>query len=174
MKKVVAFLIALVLTCMLPLAGALADGSKVFTFELNEALKLMCEFQYEYDADLMIVSVLEISNPYPIARAGYQYKDATYSKYFYIISTGEKVAEYSLTANFRYDTAAALAECRSTSTASKSLKTGWTISRLSTVDNVSPALGAGRGDFTLYYNGNEANTDSIVIYCDHKGTITNS
>lgn len=34
------------------------------------------------------------------------------------------------------------------------------------------ALGAGRGDYSLYYNGNINNTDTIVIYCDHNGVIT--
>lgn len=91
---------------------------------------------------------------------------------FIIISSGEKVAEYTLTANFRYDKDNELAECRSTSYTANSVVNKWTVSGASCVDNVTSALGAGRGDYSLYYNGNINNTDTIVIYCDHNGVIT--
>lgn len=173
MKKTYAFLIALVVLSLLPITNALASNITLSAYTSGDVSTI--DYDYDYDSDLLTISVFEIFTPYTIERiAGYQYKSATHSKYFYIISTGEKVAEYSLTANFRYDTDAELAECRSTSTTGNSEKTGWSITRTSDIDNVNPALGAGRGDFTLFYNSEVNNTDTIIIYCDHEGTITKS
>ena len=78
----------------------------------------------------------------------------------------------NILANFRYDKDNELAECRSTSYTANSVVNKWTVSGASCVDNVTSALGAGRGDYSLYYNGNINNTDTIVIYCDHNGVIT--
>ena len=63
----------------------------------------MTEVDYDYESGIYSVSVLEVSVlDVRVRGSGYVYKSATHSKYFYIISSGEKVAEYTLTANFRF------------------------------------------------------------------------
>ena len=108
--------------------------------------------------------------------ASWTYKDYTRSKYFYLIDTGEKVANYSLTATFRYD-GASLAECRGTQTDNESLNSSWKVTGIATVDNPSDYLGGAVGNFTLYKKGllgnwSENNSDEIRIWCDHKGVIS--
>ena len=171
MKKVITILALISMLFSVQTTTALAAGTDRTTCML---VSEMTTVDYDYTSDVYCVSVFSIYSMPTEKASGYQYKSATHSKYFYIISTGEKVAEYSLTANFRYDKDVEKAECRSTSTTGKSLVSGWTISRLSCVDNVSSALGAGRDDYSLYKDGTLNNTDTIYIYCDHNGKITKS
>lgn len=169
-KCALIFALLLLIPCMSIVASATMTDSNLQLLESETV-----EYDYDYDNDVYVKTVFQVYGSYgPRATSGYQYKNATHSKYFYIISTGEKVAEYTLTAYFRYDESAELAECRSTSTTGSSLVDGWSIQRASCVENVTAALGAGRGDYELYKNNNLNTTDTIVIYCDHTGKITKS
>lgn len=106
----------------------------------------------------------------------WSYKDYTSSKHFYIIETGERVANYSLTATFRYDDEE-LAECRGTQTQYESLDDSWKIEGIATIDNAGEHLGGAVGNFTLYKKNLwgswvENNTDEIRIWCDYTGNIS--
>lgn len=106
----------------------------------------------------------------------FSYGNSCGNYYFYLIDTGEKVANYSLTATFRYD-GASLAECRGTQTDNESLNSSWKVTGIATVDNPSDYLGGAVGNFTLYKKGllgnwSENNSDEIRIWCDHKGVIS--
>ena len=160
MKKLSAFILTMVMLLLVIAPVTNASALDIESIEnskspLWQTESCVTEVDYDYESGIYSVSVLEVSVlDVRVRGSGYVYKSATHSKYFYIISSGEKVAEYTLTANFRYD------------------KDNWTVSGASCVDNVTSALGAGRGDYSLYYNGNINNTDTIVIYCDHNGVIT--
>ncbi len=171
MKKILSILTVIAIIFSIQSQSVFAIETEKTAFILESQSTTV---DYNHALDIYTVSVFSVYSS-PVTKAsGYQYKGATHSKYFYIVSSGEKVAEYTLTANFRYDKNAEKAECRSTSTTGNSLVNGWKISRTSCVDNISSSLGAGRGDYSLYQNGTLNNTDSIYIYCDHKGNITKS
>lgn len=103
------------------------------------------------------------------------YKSYTVSRYFYLIESGETVANYSLEATFRYDSTAGLAECRATQV-TKSAEDGWIITGVGTDDNASGNLGGAVGNFELYkkgiFNNTLNNTDEIRIWCDSNGKIS--
>lgn len=132
---------------------------------------------YRVNDEIAVVETYYEVEYLPMSRsASWTYKDYTKSKYFYIIETGERVANYSLTATFRYD-GEELAECRGTQTQYESLDNKWKIEGIATVDNAGEHLGGAVGNFTLYkknFWGSwvENNTDEVRIWCDHTGAIS--
>ena len=156
MKKLSAFILTMVMLLLVIAPVTNASALDIESIEnskspLWQTESCVTEVDYDYESGIYSVSVLEVSVlDVRVRGSGYVYKSATHSKYFYIISSGEKVAEYTLTANFRYDKDNELAECRSTSYTANSVVNKWTVSGASCVDNVTSALGAGRGDYSLY------------------------
>lgn len=132
---------------------------------------------YRLNDEIAVIDTFyEVEYLLPSRSASWTYKDYTRSKYFYVIETGEHVANYSLTASFRYD-GEELAECRGTQTHKESLNDSWKVEGIATVDNAGEHLGGAVGNFTLYKKNfwgswEENNTDEIRIWCDHNGTIS--
>lgn len=132
---------------------------------------------YRLNEEIAVIDTYyEVEYLLPSRSAAWIYKDHTRSKYFYVIETGERVANYSLTASFRYD-GEELAECRGTQVHHESLDSSWKVEGIATIDNAGEYLGGAVGNFTLYKKNAEGsweknNTDEVRIWCDHNGAIS--
>lgn len=92
---------------------------------------------------------------------------------FYLVSNGQTVATYSLTASFSYD--GLYCYCNNV-TAASSAESGWIVTKNYGSAQVSPSYVRAYGSFDLFevVNGQNVwnNQSSIRIFCDQNGTIT--
>ncbi len=75
------------------------DGEKVEIINIIESVS-----RYNINDTIAVVEKSYEIEYKPVSRnAAWTYKEYTHSKYFYIVESQENVADYSVTATFRYD-----------------------------------------------------------------------
>lgn len=154
---------------------SMCNTSATFAAENKDNRSDVITSFYQLNEDVGVVEVISDKALSLTLSSSWVYKSYTVSRYFYLIESGETVANYSLEGTFRYDSKAGLAECRATQV-TKSAEDGWLITGIGTDDNVSVNLGGAVGNFELYkkgvFNNTLNNTDEIRIWCDSNGKIT--
>lgn len=180
-KKIIAICFSLVLilcTSVNAFAAELQLDSAVSDCTNCDIISISNDYlTYRINDEIAVVEMSRVVEYAPKSlNASWTYTDYTRSKYFYIIETGERVANYSLTASFRYD-GESLAECRGTQTHCESLNSKWKIEGIATISNAGTHLGGAVGNFTLskkniWGNWVENNTDEVRIWCDYAGSIS--
>lgn len=94
------------------------------------------------------------------------------SGYFYIVSSGVKVAEYGLYAAFYYDNSMVAANTDSCYSWSSSLQSGWSIRDNHSSGNNSMFEAYCAGSYSLEKDGEYNNFTMIRIKCNEHGVIT--
>ena len=94
----------------------------------------------------------------------------TYSGYYYLIESGEKVAVFSFSASFVYN-GSSVYYSSSTATA-RAVKDNWSIQYSRTHDDSQTVLSTASCVFTLYKNGSYNNSNTVTISCNKSGTTS--
>lgn len=104
---------------------------------------------------------------------GKQYTSDSYSGYFYVISTGQRISNHTFTAYFSYD--GTMASCYNTN-ASIVMDPDYTGNLRPKAENrgrnnLTPTLVYGYVTFVLYNPNNTVNTEVTVnVYCNQNGS----
>ncbi|MEN2465514.1 hypothetical protein [Ornithinibacillus sp. FSL M8-0202] len=101
-----------------------------------------------------------------------RYKSKTASGHFYLVDSGETVAEYGMDVTFFYDTSLNAVGVKGSNTWTLSKKSGWKVDDWDYTDTISNQYVAQVGIFGLSKDNRHNNTAEIRVYCDHYGNIT--
>lgn len=94
----------------------------------------------------------------------------SYSGYYYLTNSKEKVAVFSFSANFTYNGSSV--SYSSSSASCRPVKDNWSISYSRSHDDSQTVLSTASCVFTLYYNGNYNNSNTVTISCTKNGTTS--
>lgn len=94
----------------------------------------------------------------------------SYSGYYYLTDSKERVAVFSFSANFIYNGSSV--SYSSSSASCSAVKDDWSISYSRSHDDSQIVLSTASCLFTLYYNGNYNNSNTVTISCTKNGTTS--
>lgn len=94
----------------------------------------------------------------------------SYSGYYYLTDTKEKVAVFSFSANFSYNGSSV--SYSSSSASASPVKDDWSIQYSRSHDDSQTVLSTASCVFTLYKNGNYNNSNTVTISCTKNGTTS--
>lgn len=105
-----------------------------------------------------------------LIRSSYSTVNKSVAMKFYVVSSGEDVARYGLSASFNYNGS----DVYHTGSAAYAtpLHPDWSTNKNFSNSQISPTYVVVNGIFELLHNGVHNNTAYIDIYCDQNGNIT--
>ncbi len=94
----------------------------------------------------------------------------SYSGYYYLTGTGEKVAVFKFSARFSYD--GDKVSYKSSSASCEPVKDDWAISYSLSHDDSQKVLSTASSVFKLYKDGNYNNSNTVTISCTKDGSTS--
>lgn len=162
-KKVICFLLTVVLFSGLSLNVSASEMTDADRYEAEGKDKIVFDngdvAYYDLTEEVVTNSLLATS-----------YKSKTVTGRFYLTSTGDTVAEYSLSATFEYD--GETVDDGGHRVWIGNFETGWSGEAIDGYNWISPQYMYINGYFYLYKDGEYNNEHTLTLYCDQFGNIT--
>lgn len=164
-KATVSLFLVMSMVLMTPLVSS-ANTIDVSYYEANGYEKAELD-----NGMIAYYEVIETENTNPLLKAT-SYKSKTATGKFYLTSSGQTVAEYSLSATFSYNGVDTVGQTGHRVWIGNYASGGWSGTAVDGYNWISPQYMYINGYYDLYKNGDFNNSATISMYCDHKGNIT--
>ena len=173
MKKIIRYslVLAVILSLVSNVFAVNAAESTNFSEKHDAEIYEEAGMQKEVIGDNLVVyyTLEETINEIPQTRAT-NYVSKTATGRFYLTSTGDTVAEYSLSVTFWYD--GQRVGQSGYESFMGNYASGWYGQYTDWSNHISDQYMYVRANFDLYHNAEFNNSHVLTIYCDQNGTIT--